>query len=175
MSAPNCPYPTCDDSIEHSPIMCKYIRAWCIVCQRWGHLAKHHEIPGLPPPYLWFLFLHYQSINLDTSYMMKDKKHENSFFSHVHSLRTTSVKITQSRFQNQGWSRQARSYSLSTSGRSFIPTVSGYTACQANDKPFVLLSKHCPRPLPLSCWDVTSYKLQTAIALAERVSNQTRS
>ena len=97
------------------------------------------------------------------------------FFSHVHSLRTSSVKITQSRFQNQGWSRQARSYSLSTSGRSFIPTVSGYTACQANDKPFVLLSKHCPIPSPLSCWDVTSYELQTAIALAERVSNQTRS
>ena len=76
----NCPYPVCEDKHSHSPIMCRYIRAWCLTCQRRGHLARHHETFKYPPPYLWALFIHYQCINLDTSLVMKDRKFENPFF-----------------------------------------------------------------------------------------------
>ena len=78
---PNCPYPPCQDKQDpHSPLMCRYIRAWCLLCQKRGHLAEQHQTLKLPPPYLWALFAHYQCIHLDTSYMMKNRKFENPFF-----------------------------------------------------------------------------------------------
>ena len=34
----------------------------------------------MPPPYMWALFLHYQFLHMETSYMLEEKKCENPFF-----------------------------------------------------------------------------------------------
>ena len=76
---PHCAYPACEDTHKHSPLTCRYIRAWCDTCQRRGHIAEQHQSLGIPPPYLWALFLHYQPLQLEVSYMLKGKKYENPF------------------------------------------------------------------------------------------------
>ena len=77
---PDCRYPACFDKHKHTPITCRHIRAWCTVCQRRGHLAERHRDLDLPPPYLWACYLHYQRLNLDTSYMLYNRKYLNPFF-----------------------------------------------------------------------------------------------
>ena len=77
---PECKYPACRDTFKHTPITCRHIRAWCTVCQRRGHLAECHLDLQLPPPYLWACYLHYQRLNLDTSYMLFNRKYLNPFF-----------------------------------------------------------------------------------------------
>ena len=77
---PVCKYPACEDATAHTPFMCRHIRAWCTICQRRGHLAERHHDTQLPPPYLWACYLHWQTLNLDTSYVFHNRRYLNPFF-----------------------------------------------------------------------------------------------
>jgi hypothetical protein len=76
---PECKYPACEDTTKHTPLMCRHVRAWCTICQRRGHLAERHHDTQLPPPYLWACYMHWQTLNLDTSYVNHNQKNLNLF------------------------------------------------------------------------------------------------
>ena len=160
---PNCPYPTCDDNTPHSPLMCKYIKSWCIVCQRRGHLAKHHETSGLPPPYLWALFLHYQSINLDTSYVMKDKKYEKAFFHMFTLYGLPPSKLPKAAYETAIGKDKPAAKVIPLQSLAILPNA-------PKQEPSIIYRSIPPRPSPPPGWVVTRFELQQAMALAERVS-----
>ena len=167
---PGCPFPNCDDRITHSPLMCKYIKAWCIVCHRRGHLAKHHETSGMPPPYLWALFLHYQSINIETSYLMKDRKYENPFFHMFTLYGLPPSKLPKAEFEAAVGRDQPAASLSQPSAATPSPRFPATQLVNSATDSSITYQRIAPSTAPIFRWTVTSYELQNAIALAERVS-----
>ena len=78
-----CYYPYCTTSgLPHTPITCKWIQAWCNLCQHRGHEAELHYRydPKFPTCYFWDIFKKFSRINLDTGYVFKKDKCQNPFF-----------------------------------------------------------------------------------------------
>ena len=81
---PTCGYPLCKEDKPHTVLTCRYIRAWCVLCQHRGHVDTQH--PGdkrYPVCYLWAQFLKFSHLNMDTAYVFQKDKCQNPF---IHQL-----------------------------------------------------------------------------------------
>jgi len=81
---PTCGYPLCKEDKPHTVLTCRYIRAWCALCQHRGHVdTQHPEDKRYPVCYLWAQFLKFSRLNMDTAYVFQKDKYQNPF---IHQL-----------------------------------------------------------------------------------------
>ena len=78
---PTCVYPCCLNKRPHTIVTCQYVKAWCNICQRRGHVDRQHpEDQKLPVCYFWDIFLKFSRLNMDTAYVHKGEKCHNPYF-----------------------------------------------------------------------------------------------
>jgi hypothetical protein len=80
---PECKYPFCADKTPHTPLTCRFIRAWCERCLRRGHVAAQHDNPKygkFVAQYVWDLFRFWSTLQLDTSFLYKPLRSQNPYF-----------------------------------------------------------------------------------------------
>ena len=78
-----CYFPYCAaTAAPHTPITCRWIEAWCDICQHRGHEAVLHHTydPKFPTCYFWDVFKKFSRINLNTGYVYKKDKCQNPYF-----------------------------------------------------------------------------------------------
>ena len=174
---PNCSYPLCTDTSNHTPLTCRYIRAWCTTCHRRGHIAESHQDLQMPPPYMWALFLHYQFLHMDTSYMMDEKKCENPFLhmftlyglppsklpKAAHETGVGSDKPNDSRYKRPSVSAPSPQHTVN---KFVIPTVMARRKLTSS----TTSTSTVDHPVQPSTRVFTEYDVRQACRLAERIS-----
>jgi len=124
----------------------------------------------MPPPYLWALFLHYQSIHLEASYLMKDRKYKNPFFHMFTFYGLPPSKLPKAAFQTAVGKDKPSTSRCQPSAAVSSPRFPATQFVKPTTDSSISYQRIAPSTAPLFRWIVTSYELQTAIALAERVS-----
>jgi hypothetical protein len=77
---PTCGYPLCKEDKPHTVLTCRYIHAWCVLCQHRGHVdTKHLGDKRYPVCCLWAQFLKLSHLNMDIAYVFQKDKCQNPF------------------------------------------------------------------------------------------------
>jgi hypothetical protein len=94
---PTCGYPLCKEDKPHTVLTCRYIRAWCALCQHRGHVdTQHPEDKRYPVCYLWAQFLKFSRLNMDTAYVFQKDKYLESLYSPIGIIWTSSFQVAKS-------------------------------------------------------------------------------